>query len=133
MAKKLFWMWLIILFLLNVIPLGNEVNEQLQKGWGVGILRMDYLAHALTFLCFAGIYILKYLRRELIFRAHELVKVISFILISAILFEVAQYVLPYRAWNLLDLIYNLLGAIIASLIILVFNQRQLKTMSASIG
>jgi VanZ family protein len=123
-AKKLFWIWWIILLLLNVIPLGNEVNARLKTGLGMGELRSDYLVHALTFVCFAGIYAVKLMRREMIFKARELIKIISIIITSAILFEAVQYMLPYRTWNLRDLVANLIGAGIASGFMYMMSQRQ---------
>lgn len=126
LVKKLFWFFLIILMLLNVIPLGNEVNTNLKKGIGKGQIRADYLLHALTFLCFAGIYALKRTPGEMIFKSHELPKIISIIIVSAILFETVQFFLPYRAWNLRDLVSNLIGAGLAVLIILILNFRNSK-------
>ena len=130
MAKTLFWLWLLFLLLLNVIPLGNEMRARLITGVGKGELRSDYLVHALTFLCFAGIYVLKGLRGETIFRDRELPKIISIIIASAILFEAVQFFLPYRAWNPRDLVSNLTGAGLATLIILIINYHHLKNISS---
>ncbi len=97
------------------------MNARLKTGEGKGELRSDYLVHALTFLCFAGIYALKGLRGETIFRDRELPKIISIIIASAILFEAVQFFLPYRAWNPRDLVSNLIGAGLGVLIILILN------------
>jgi len=124
MAKKLFWIWLIILLLLNVLPLGNKVNDKLQTSLGEGRIRMDYVIHSITFICFAGIYFVKCILKEVIFKDRELPKLILLILISAIIFEGLQLALPYRAWNPMDLLSNLIGAIIASVIMLLIYQKQ---------
>lgn len=128
--NRFFWIWWIILLLLNVIPLGNEVNARLKTGSGKGELRSDYLVHALTFLCFAGIYALKWLRGEIIFKNHELKKIISIIVVSSILFEAVQFFLPYRAFNPMDMLSNLIGAGLATLIILIINYHNLKKINS---
>ena len=48
--KKLFWYWLIILLVINVIPLGNDINKIIHKP--VFKFRLDYLIHFISFLIF---------------------------------------------------------------------------------
>lgn len=123
-AKLLFWGWLAFLFVLNIVPMGNDLSRSLSGH--KFIFRLDYLVHAVTFLCFAGIYSLNWIRRVKIFRQHELPIVISIILVSAILFEAVQYFLPYRSWNPIDLISNLFGSALATLIVLILYICELK-------
>lgn len=50
--KKLFWYWLIILLVINVIPLGNDFNTVIHKP-SVFKFRFDYLLHFISFLIFS--------------------------------------------------------------------------------
>jgi len=55
-ARWLFWGWLILVLILNVVPLGNELNQDLSTKRFV--FRLDYVVHSLTFLFFAWIWVL---------------------------------------------------------------------------
>ncbi len=52
-VKWLFWGWLIVVLVLNVVPLGNELNRDLTTKKFV--FRLDYVVHSVTFLVFAWI------------------------------------------------------------------------------
>lgn len=115
MAKIVFWFWLIILLLLNVMPLGKGVNENL-TGHSF-VFRLDYLLHLLTFACFGVVYFVGWKWDSPIFKRREVLLLLSIISLAAVGFEGIQYFLPYRAWNPLDLISNLTGVAISFLII----------------
>jgi hypothetical protein len=48
-VKRLFWLWLLILIVLNIIPLSSEVNRSLSRNM-VFDFRLDYLAHTAMML-----------------------------------------------------------------------------------
>ena len=52
-VKWLFWGWLIVVLVLNVVPLRNELNRDLTTKKFV--FRLDYVVHSVTFLVFAWI------------------------------------------------------------------------------
>lgn len=116
MVKLLFWIWLIILYLLNVIPLGDNVNHNLISH--KSIIRLDYLIHIITLLVFSGIYLFGYLRMEPIFLKHGLVSFSAIVISAAICLEIIQIWIPYRTFNPLDLISNLFGAVLGIFVIL---------------
>lgn len=115
MAKIVFWFWLILLFLLNVIPLGNSVNKNLTSMNFA--LRLDYLIHLLTFACFGVVFFVDRRWNSPIFKKHEVLILLSTISLAAVGFEGIQLFLPYRAWNPLDLFSNLIGVAISFIII----------------
>ena len=129
--KKLFWYWLIILLLINVIPLGNNLNTVIHKP-SVFKFRLDYLIHCCSFLIFIPLYFIEVKRGGPIFSKKPVLKYILIVGSSAILFESIQYFLPYRTFNPMDLISNLNGAIIGTIIISFFFP-SLKNKQATTG
>lgn len=115
MYKKLFWAWLAILLVINTIPLGDRANRIL-KGTRF-VFRLDYLFHSLTFLVFSGIYLLAKLNGNCLFAQNSFPKFISIIITAACAFELIQSLLPYRAFNSLDLLSNLGGSLFGILIL----------------
>ena len=110
-APGLFWGWLAILLIFNVIPLGSDINRSLNTNRF--ILRLDYLVHLLTLLAFAGVYIWGRFRGQSIFPSNELLKFGTITIVAVIGLELIQILIPYRAYNPWDLISNLAGAVIA--------------------
>ena len=129
--KKLFWYWLIILLLINIIPLGNDLNTVIHKT-SVFKFRLDYLIHCCSFLIFIPLYFIEVKRGGPIFSKKPVLKYILIVGNSAILFESIQYFLPYRTFNPMDLISNLTGAIIGTIIISFFIP-SLKNKQATTG
>jgi VanZ family protein len=129
--KKLFWYWLIILLVINVIPLGNDLNTVIHKP-SVFKFRLDYLIHFCSFLIFIPLYFIEVRRGGPIFSKKPVLKYIFIVGSSAILFESIQYFLPYRTFNPMDLISNLTGTIIGTIIISFFIS-SLKNKKATTG
>ena len=117
-SKWLFWGWLIIVLTTNVIPLGNDINKIIHKP--VFKFRLDYLIHFCSFLIFIPLYFIEVRRGGPFFSKKPVLKYILIVGSSAILFESIQYFLPYRTFNPMDLISNLTGAIIGTIIISFF-------------
>jgi len=117
-VKKLFWYWLIILLVINVIPLGNDIYKIINKP--VFKFRLDYLIHFYSFLIFIPLYFIEVKRGGPIFSKKPVLKYLLIIGGAAVIFELIQYFLPYRTFNPMDLISNLTGAIIGNIIISFF-------------
>ena len=117
-SKWLFWGWLIIVLATNVIPLGNDINKVIHKP--VFKFRLDYLIHFCSFLVCTPLYLIGVRKGSPIFSQKPVLKYLSIIGSSAILFESIQYFLPYRTFNPMDLISNLIGSIIGTIIISFF-------------
>ena len=117
-SKWLFWGWLIIVLATNIIPLGNDINKIIHKP--IFKFRLDYLIHFISFLIFIPLYFIDIKRGDPIFSQKPVLKYLLIVGSSAILFECLQYFLPYRTFNPMDLISNLIGAIIGTIIISFF-------------
>jgi len=128
--KKLFWYWLIILLVINVIPLGNDINKIIHKP--VFKFRLDYLIHFISFLIFIPLYFIDEKRDYPLFSKKPVLKYLLIVGGSAVLFECIQYILPYRTFNPMDLISNLTSAIIGTIIISFFIP-SLKNQQATTG
>jgi VanZ family protein len=128
--KQLFWYWLIILLVINVIPLGNDINKIVHKL--IFKFRLDYLVHFCSFLIFIPLCFIDIKRGDSFFSKKPILKYLLIVGGSAILIECIQYFLPYRTFNPMDLISNLTGAIIGTIIISFFIP-SLKNKQATTG
>ena len=129
-SKWLFCGWLIIVLTTNVIPLGNDINKIIHKP--VFKFRLDYLIHFCSFLIFIPLYFIEVRRGGPFFSKKPVLKYMLIVGSSAILFESIQYFLPYRTFNPMDLISNLTGTIIGTIIISFFIP-SLKNKQATTG
>jgi glycopeptide antibiotics resistance protein len=107
MIKHLFWLWLILLLLLNVLPLGGD-GQQLNRR--LFSFRLDYLLHSLTFLPFAGIWLLGKRHGVRWFERNEAMKFSLIVFLAAIGFELLQRFTTWRTFNWVDMAYNVIGA-----------------------
>ena len=115
-VKWLFWGWLLVVLVLNVVPLGNETNRSL-SGNKIYQFRMDYVVHSLTFLVFAWIWVLGKIKNVCWFEGNEVLKFGGIVFISALGLELLQIIIPYRTFNPMDMIANIMGAFLAMLFI----------------
>lgn len=118
-TKYLFWLWLILLLLLNVLPiyLGSGSNSQGLSGKKLFSLRLDYLIHISVFLPFAGIWLLGKRQGVRWFERNEALKFSLIVFVAAIGFELLQQFTPWRAFNWVDMAYNVIGAACSVLVI----------------
>ena len=130
-SKWLFWGWLIIVLVTNIIPLGNDINQIIHKPY-VFKFRLDYLIHFCSFLIFIPLCFIEVRRGGPIFSKKPVLKYLLIIGGAAVIFELIQYFLPYRTFNPMDLISNLTGAIIGTIIIS-FLLPSLKNKQATTG
>ena len=114
--KWLFWGWMIIVVFLNVVPLGNKLNQDLTSRF---VFRLDYVVHSLTFLIFAWIWVLGKIKNVSWFESYEVLKFGGIVFVSAMGIELLQIFVPYRTFNPMDMMANLFGAILTLLCIFV--------------
>jgi len=129
-SRLLFWGWLIIVIVMNVIPLGNDINKIIHKP--VFKFRLDYLIHFISFLIFIPLCFIDIKRGNPIFFKKLVLKYLLFIGGAAVIFELIKYFLPYRTFNPFDLISNLTGTIRGTIIISFFIP-SLKNKQATTG
>ena len=123
-VKWLFWGWLIVVLVLNVVPLGNELNRDLTTKKFV--FRLDYVVHSVTFLVFAWIWVLGKIKNVCWFEGNEVLKFGGIVFISALGLELLQIFISYRTFNPMDMIANLFGAILSMLFILISHREHRK-------
>ena len=116
-ARWLLWGWLMVVLVLNVVPLGNELNQDLTTKRFV--FRLDYVVHSLTFLVFAWIWVLGKIKDVCWFESYEVLKFGGIVFVSAIGIELLQIFIPYRTFNPMDMIANLFGAILTLLCVFI--------------
>lgn len=113
---KLFPVYTILLILLSVLPIngpGSQINHIF-----IVHLRLDYIIHALVYI---PLTILAWSDRRIDFYALSL-KTAAWIiglLVFAAVTEWIQFFLPYRAFNINDLIANSLGIIVGLIIVMI--------------
>ena len=120
-VKWIFWGWLIIVVFLNVVPLGNELNQDLTTKRFV--FRLDYVVHSLTFLVFAWIWVFGKIKDVCWFESYEVLKFGGIVFVSAMGIELLQIFVPYRTFNPMDMIANLFGAILTLLFIFISHRK----------
>lgn len=119
--RVLFLLYCIALFLLPILPINSE-SSQLNNTYIVTI-RLDYLLHVLIFFPFLPWAIYSLLGT---FSQKTVIKKAGFFTITGLVFaiitEVIQFYLPYRTFNINDLISNTLGIILGLPVILLIKR-----------
>jgi len=113
MIGKLFWAYTIILVLLAVLPI-NGSESTINNTYVVSI-RLDYLLHCLVYI--PWMFLLGWMTEATIKKKAG--TVLSYVLIAfvfAFVNEGIQYFLPYRAYNINDLLANGLGVLLGSVV-----------------
>ncbi len=101
--KHITYIYLLILLLGAVLPL-NSGSSSLNDHYTLHI-RWDYLLHALVYIPLPVL-------MGLSLKKGSWILIILFGLLFAVMFESLQLVIPYRAFNINDLIANGVGVII---------------------
>ena len=117
-VRWLFWGWLIMVLILNVVPFGNETNRSLSSN-KLFKFRLDYVVHSLTFLVFAWIWVFGKIKDVCWFESYEVLKFGGIVFVSAMVIELLQIFVPYRTFNPMDMIANLFGAILTLLCVFI--------------
>ncbi len=108
MTKKLFWLWLMALVVINVIPIGISSNNSLNSSKALSF-RLDYLIHSMMILVFALVWVWGKIHKVKWFARYEALKYCGIVLLAAVVLESLQTLVPWRSFNPVDLVYNLFG------------------------
>jgi len=106
--RRALYIYLFILLVGSVIPV-NSVSTVLGDNYTLHI-RWDYLLHALVYMPLPVLMALNYKRGALI----------SFGF--AALFELLQMIIPYRAFNINDLVANGVGVVLGLVVLVIFRK-----------
>lgn len=98
--RSILFLYLGFLVVMGVVPLG-ALNTTLSDTF-VLELRLDHLLHALMFAPLAVLW-------RLGFPGHSMWRIALAGMLLAVGLEGVQYVLPYRSWNVNDIVGNIVG------------------------
>ena len=121
MLKKILIIYTFVLVVLAVLPINN--SDSLLNNNFILSIRLDYLAHFAIFIPWMGV---AWFYTGCNFKRTPLKAFnwILFGLVLAISTEFIQYYLPYRAFNINDLVANILGVMLGS--VFFFIQRHVR-------
>ena len=108
LTASLFWVWILVLVAVNVIPIGNDANNSL-SGSKIFEFRLDYLVHLIMILFFAWIWVLGKINNVKWFPRYEAAIFSSLVIVACVVLELLQVLIPWRSFNPVDMLYNLLG------------------------
>lgn len=113
-SKTICWFFTAIIIVQAIAPI-NGVNSKLNNTYLISI-RLDYLFHVAMFACLSVLFRLAYFpERSLTFS--KAVLYFGVMLTAAFFSEAIQWLVPYRVFNINDLIANFLGVILSFLLI----------------
>ncbi len=104
----LFWGFVLALVLLAVLPLNSRSSLTLNHTFFIHI-RLDHLFHGMMFLPWVLI--------ALKFKKMSIPSALVSGLLMAMMIEGIQYFLPYRAYNINDMLSNLIGVTAGSFVL----------------
>lgn len=116
---KIFYLYAVLLIILSVLPI-NGPDTVINHIFIVSI-RLDYLLHCLIYIPL--VLFLWIDKKSALFAAPGKAFIwITTLLIFAAITEVIQYFLTYRAFNINDMLANILGIVIGFIIILFYRE-----------
>jgi len=115
--KKSIWLilfifWTLLIISTSMIPYSGATGEPGSSGF-----RWDYLEHFLAHFAFGTLYIMWRSDRSFNIRNLELALMFTVSICFSILTEFIQLFVPGRAFNYIDVLYNLAGVLSAILLI----------------
>ena len=116
-VQRLFWVYTVFIPLLAVLPI-NGTNSRLNNTYIVSI-RLDYILHVGIFILWMILFKLAYSVKIAAYRKNESLRLVVMVVLFAFLSEVVQSLIPYRSFNLNDLIANLIGVFIGILFLFI--------------
>lgn len=131
--KFIFYAYMIILFLGTIIPI-NSVSPSLNDNYTLHI-RWDYLLHALVYMplpVLLAMALKKGFPEKSIQQNNKTkfwIRIVLITLVITSLLESLQLIIPYRAFNLNDLVANWVGAIFGLMLILIFRKTYTRVAS----
>ena len=118
--KKHIWMigfivCAVLIIIISVIPYSPDTSQEISTGF-----RWDYLEHFLAFFTFSSLFILWRSDRKFGIRGLELAILIAVVICFSLGTEYIQLFIPGRAFNIVDIIYNLTGVLVSVLLVYMY-------------
>lgn len=111
--QKIFWLYTILIPILAILPL-NGANRTLNNTYLISI-RLDHVLHIGLFALWLVFYKLAYFSGKSFYRKSDTIIFIALVTLFAISCEFLQAIVPYRSFNINDLLANLIGVFIGLL------------------
>lgn len=108
-AKTLTYVYVVALFAVSMLPI-NGKDSVINNTYVLSEIRLDYFMHSIL--------LIPWMLLRLFYAKTSPKELIQWFLIGivlAILAEGVQYFLPYRTYNVIDLVANLLGVFLGTL------------------
>ena len=109
-TKIIFWIFTILIIGQAIAPI-NGVNSKLNNTF-VFAIRLDYLVHVAMFAGLSVLFRLAYFRQQSLISSKALL-FFGVMLAAAFFSEAIQWRVPYRVFNINDLIANFLGVLLS--------------------
>jgi VanZ family protein len=116
---RLFYLYALLIVIISVLPIngpGTAINHIF-----IVSIRLDYLLHCLVYI---PLVLFLWIEKgsDLFLTSGKIFIWIILLLVFAAITEVIQYFLTYRAFNINDMLANILGIIIGFAIVLLYNK-----------
>lgn len=116
---RLFYLYALLIVIISVLPIngpGTAINHIF-----IVSIRLDYLLHCLVYI---PLVLFLWIEKgsDLVLTSGKIFIWIILLLVFAAITEVIQYFLTYRAFNINDMLANILGIIIGFAIVLLYNK-----------
>jgi VanZ family protein len=122
--RSIFWTGYLLVFVTSFIPLAGSLSK-IKIGPESFKVHLDQLLHFVVYFLIGIFYLIGQQKGIYLFKLNPLRKFILLILLLATITEIVQLWVPERAFNVYDLVSNLAGVIIGTVIIKVA-QRSVK-------
>ena len=114
--RKYFWFilfvfWTLLLVFVSVYPDSKKIVIE-----GKSDFRWDYLEHFVAYSVFGGLYIVWRANADFTIRNIELAFLFSITCVFSMLTEYVQLLIPGRSFNVIDMLYNVVGVLIGILV-----------------
>lgn len=110
-ARNLTYIYIVALFLVSMLPINGKDSAINKIYFTSAEIRLDYLLHSILLVPWMPLRILyEKTSRSVIFQW------LSMGMMLAVSVEAVQYILPYRTYNIIDLLANIIGVFIGLLL-----------------
>lgn len=107
--------YVIALFAIAMLPINGKDSSAINNTYLLSEIRFDYFLHSLL--------LIPWMLLRMLYKSSGKQEIIFWVitgLLIAILIEIVQYFLPYRTYNVIDLMANIFGVFIGGFLWLIF-------------
>jgi VanZ family protein len=115
--RLIFWTGYIAVLITTVLPFTGALNRT-RLGPEAFSIRLDHLLHFIAYFLICIYYLFGQLKGYRLFRQNSLIKFFFAVLFLAVVTELVQLWVPVRAFNLFDLVANVAGMIVGTVVIM---------------